>query len=97
MTELLLPSRFQIGAPVSVTFNGPTYLGGIVHGIQFTEGKVHYLVTLDDGKEIAADSADVEPLTTAAERELHALGCYTDTPGSVMCQICGADLTVEAA
>lgn len=97
MTEVLLPSRFQLGAYVSVTFNGPTYLGGVVHGAQFTEGKVHYLVTLEDGKEITVDSADVEPLTSGAERERHALGCFTDTPGSVMCQICGSDLTVEAA
>jgi hypothetical protein len=59
MTEL--PARFPIGADVSVTFNANTYLGGVVRGIQFTEGKVHYLVTLDDGKEITADSCDVEP------------------------------------
>jgi hypothetical protein len=50
-----LPSRFQIGDHVSRLGTEHVYE---VTGVQFTEGKVHYLL---DGGDTPVDSADVNP------------------------------------
>lgn len=59
-----LPSRFQIGAmvvlPKTATGEFPASKAEVI-GVQFTPGKVHYLVEFEDtGREELVDSCDVE-------------------------------------
>jgi hypothetical protein len=60
-------SRFDLDDTVSVVFR--TLAGEVIHriqavvyGVQFTEGKVHYLVEFEDGKQFVVDSCDVEEI-----------------------------------
>lgn len=50
-TEAKLPSAWQLGQDV--------YLPGHIAGVQFTEGKVHYIVKLGGEEEVLVDSVSV--------------------------------------